>query len=332
MSVAESTKVERSTASPGSQLAFASLVGAGFLIVSLGLIFSALPTLWDQIFPKTQVNEFLSGSLLLIAVIGAVVACLLIGRKLDREYAVPGSRAGAVVTALAVFVIAWIGFTLGSKLETAELGASVGGGITIGLAGALLFGLLRLLMSQGFGAWLIGLEEMGWFHANAFKPSQGARVRRGTVIAILILGICGIISLINSNTLGSDRYEANDWFWKVPFTETDTSYFFLPLLHKIHVTLPLILGVLLFWFAYRVVNYPPFADFLIATEAEMNKVSWTSRKRLVQDTIVVLVTVFLFTIFLFFIDILWIKVLSFTRVLAVDMRAAQQKQQEKTQW
>ena len=33
-------------------------------------------------------------------------------------------------------------------------------------------------------------------------------------------------------------------------------------------------------------------DFLIATEAEMNKVSWTTRKRLVKDTIVVLVTVF----------------------------------------
>ena len=41
----------------------------------------------------------------------------------------------------------------------------------------------------------------------------------------------------------------------------------------------------------------------IATEAEINKVSWTTRKRLIQDTTVVLVTVFLFTLFLFVVDI-----------------------------
>ena len=47
------------------------------------------------------------------------------------------------------------------------------------------------------------------------------------------------------------------------------------------------------WLGWRLVNYPPFADFLIATEAEMNKVSWTTRKRLVQDTIIVLMTMLL---------------------------------------
>ena len=53
---------------------------------------------------------------------------------------------------------------------------------------------------------------------------------------------------------------------------------------------------MLLWRAWRgMVNFPAFADFLIATEAEMNKVSWTTRKRLVQDTIVVLTTVVLMT-------------------------------------
>ena len=28
------------------------------------------------------------------------------------------------------------------------------------------------------------------------------------------------------------------------------------------------------WLGYRIVNVPQFADFLIAVEAEMNKVSW----------------------------------------------------------
>ncbi len=88
------------------------------------------------------------------------------------------------------------------------------------------------------------------------------------------------------------------------------------------------------WVSWRIVNWPVFADFLIATEAEMNKVSWTSRKRLIQDTVVVLVTVALLTTFLFIVDILWIKVLSWDwiQVLRVDPGSELRKQSEKTQW
>ncbi|MBI3824283.1 MAG: preprotein translocase subunit SecE [Planctomycetes bacterium] len=77
-----------------------------------------------------------------------------------------------------------------------------------------------------------------------------------------------------------------------------------------------------------------FADFLVATEAEMNKVSWTNRRRLVQDTIVVLVTVVLFTSFLFVVDIIWIKVLSApgVRVLLIDPKKAQEEQRETAKW
>jgi preprotein translocase SecE subunit len=107
---------------------------------------------------------------------------------------------------------------------------------------------------------------------------------------------------------------------------------FVPLMYKLHLVLPIVFGLLTFWFSYRLVNVPAFADFLIATEAEMNKVSWTTRRRLLQDTIVVLVTVFLMTVFLFFVDILWIKVLSGVGVLQVDIKTQLQKQQEKSQW
>ncbi len=105
-------------------------------------------------------------------------------------------------------------------------------------------------------------------------------------------------------------------------------------MYKFAVVMPLLLGVALFWLAWRVVNWPTFADFLIATEAEMNKVSWTTRRRLVQDTVVVLVTVALLTTFLFVVDIVWIKVLSnpWFQVLHVDLKAEQQKQQEKSKW
>ncbi len=52
-------------------------------------------------------------------------------------------------------------------------------------------------------------------------------------------------------------------------------------------------------------QYPNFADFLIATEAEMNKVSWTTREDLTRATIVVLVTVFLLATYLFGVDLVW---------------------------
>ena len=53
------------------------------------------------------------------------------------------------------------------------------------------------------------------------------------------------------------------------------------------------------------VQYPPFVEFLIATEAEMNKVSWTSRADLYRATTVVLVTVTLMSVFLFGVDWIW---------------------------
>jgi preprotein translocase SecE subunit len=90
----------------------------------------------------------------------------------------------------------------------------------------------------------------------------------------------------------------------------------ITLLPDLWLTVPLILMAATLWFAWRAVNYPVFADFLIATEAEINKVSWTSRKALIRDTIVVLTTLFLLTVFLFVVDLFWNAVLS-SRYIAV---------------
>lgn len=110
----------------------------------------------------------------------------------------------------------------------------------------------------------------------------------------------------------------------VPFTQGAWQLIFL---RDVRFTLPIFLAAVSLWMAYRVVNYPAFADFLIATEAEMNKVSWTTRKRLVQDTIVVLTTVLLLTIFIFLVDVLWGWGLSKVGVLRVPERTAQERKQ-----
>jgi preprotein translocase subunit SecE len=59
------------------------------------------------------------------------------------------------------------------------------------------------------------------------------------------------------------------------------------------------------WLAFRAVNIPRFADFLIAVEAEMNKVSWPSRSEMFRSAIVVIVTIFGLAFVLFGYDLIW---------------------------
>jgi preprotein translocase subunit SecE len=59
------------------------------------------------------------------------------------------------------------------------------------------------------------------------------------------------------------------------------------------------------WFGFRLVNWPRFADFLIAVEAEMAKVSWPAKTELVRASLVVIFTIFFLAITLFLFDIIW---------------------------
>jgi preprotein translocase subunit SecE len=76
-----------------------------------------------------------------------------------------------------------------------------------------------------------------------------------------------------------------------------------------------IVGVLGAWLAFRVINYPVFADFLIEVESEMAKVTWPSWAELQRATVVVLGTMFIFSALLFGYDIAWQKFLELTGVL-----------------
>jgi len=53
------------------------------------------------------------------------------------------------------------------------------------------------------------------------------------------------------------------------------------------------------------VNMPRFADFLIAVEAEMNKVSWPSRGELIRSSLVVIFVLFFLMGVLFGFDLFW---------------------------
>jgi preprotein translocase SecE subunit len=305
-------------------LAVSSFVGALYVLFGVGMVFTGLPVLWNDVLEINKtLNVFLSDALLLIVLLVAAVGFVVVGKVLEGPHPPHGLRAGTFVAALALFLIGLLALGLGSWLETQDAWIQIG--ITVLVAGGLLYGLAWLFFKPGFLQWLGHIEDQGWFYATPFKPNQGLRVRRGTVIALLVLVGCGIYTMLLHNALGR-----GDWAIDLPWGDN----LYVPILLNVQYTVPLLLLIVLGWLSWRVVNWPVFADFLIATEAEMNKVSWTTRKRLFQDTIVVLVTVFLLTLFLFFVDLFWVKILAsrWVGVLPSDFEEQRQKLNEQTQW
>lgn len=59
------------------------------------------------------------------------------------------------------------------------------------------------------------------------------------------------------------------------------------------------------WSAFRLVNYQPFADFLIAVETEMTKVSWPSADEVVRSSAVVIFLIFALAAILAAYDLFW---------------------------
>jgi preprotein translocase SecE subunit len=464
-----------------------SLLGAAYVVVSLGIVLDGLPYLWQAATGLTGVG----GSILLGLIMLAVATGLaILGVRLFGHNRPAGARAG-VFFGLVGFVIAlllarwaslWVEYWV---YVNHWLGDSPTVGLAItGVVGLVLLGVLGYLFFRPEAEnFLVRVEGQGWFSATSYKGQQGQRVRRGTVLGILLIAGSGIWTMNNNGFLqrlpqslylnipftgavvtedmgdagplikkldpkdkdqlqivspgagfqagevktaqqyrealkkhidtdgqvldpatkarlekelddkdiseilnlpgSSDAAVAaigqaalltlpppglpvaelrlnqyalrnlNDQLRReyvrventglstelkrgevIPKTQFDeaASKFSNPddkpksavpfaatgpvtndrltLLPALQYTLPLLLIALALWGAWRVVNYPPFADFLIATEAELNKVSWTTRPRLIQDTIVVLVTTFLLAVFLFLMDQTWRVVLS----------------------
>src|SRR6185436_12240986 len=102
--------------------------------------------------------------------------------------------------------------------ESRELGIA-GPVLTLGVLAGLGFLVFKLFFRPAWAERLHRIEENGWLHATSYKGNQGLRVRRGTIIAVLTIGACGIYTLVTHRSLGSDRYESNDWIWTIPFTD-----------------------------------------------------------------------------------------------------------------
>jgi preprotein translocase subunit SecE len=128
-----------------------------------------------------------------------------------------------------------------------------------------------------FAQFLVNLTR-----ADLYKPMQGWYARIYTALGLGVIATAGAWQV----------YEAT-------MESTPVWRFLLP------ASFFLVLG----WLIFRLAHFPPFAEFLIATEAEMNKVSWTNKDDLVRATTVVLTTVVLMALYLFVVDWLWTFIL-----------------------
>lgn len=330
MAVAVKNSPETASSPMVDRLPVWSLLGVLYVLAGIGVIFYLYPALWwSEITRATGVlGPFVDFALFLLGMIGLGASFVLLGNRLLGSQPPHGLKAGIFVGLVGVVVVAlltrWTGLILEGAVARGWISVPIGAAITVLVGAALCVGMALWFVKPGFERVLIRFEDQGWFSTAAYKKSQGQRVRRGTILGILAMAGPGIYILHYALGRGGD----NHWFLRIPFTSPEVKLVILP---DVQFSLPIILAAAALWFAYRVVNYPVFADFLIATEAELNKVSWTTRKRLFQDTIVVLTTVILMTVFLFLVDALWSYALS-SRWIGVlkapDPNAAQVDEQE----
>ncbi|QDT15657.1 preprotein translocase subunit SecE [Alienimonas californiensis] len=115
--------------------------------------------------------------------------------------------------------------------------------------------------------------------AGLYKRNQGRIVRQATAAAV------GLVVFIGCYVLAQGRLAEYD--------------------EPIRYGVPAVLLAAGCWFAFRLVNYPRFADFLISVEAEMAKVSWPTWPEVLRASLVVIAIMFLLAGVLFFYDMVW---------------------------
>ncbi|MEQ8849048.1 preprotein translocase subunit SecE [Botrimarina sp.] len=119
------------------------------------------------------------------------------------------------------------------------------------------------------------LQEL--FQLRLFKPKQGRHARQATLIAIGAVLAAGAYSLRNS--LVAEGYGPS-----------------------VALGVPLAVLLVTGWAAFRLIQLPKFAEFLIAVEAEMNKVSWPTQSQLLKASGVVIFVIFGLAMLLYLYD------------------------------
>lgn len=150
------------------------------------------------------------------------------------------------------------------------------------------------------------LQERKLF--NFYRPEEGHRGRAVIGIATAVLLLYGCHSLWDWLPKG-----AEDFWGKKLFDLGDDAFAVNPA-----VALALGLAIAFLVGTFKLINYPRFVDFIIDTENELKKVSWASRRQVINESIVVLATVVIIGAYVFLVDMLIqaIKRLDWNSILA----------------
>lgn len=146
-------------------------------------------------------------------------------------------------------------------------------------------------------------------HVGVYKRSQGRITRQVTFAALAVTIVLGCLRLSTLLISSTTAERAATWFgarpFFLPFYWIAFACAWVAAVPGFYLWFPSLLLALTVWGSYRLVNIPAFADFLIAVEAEMNKVSWPTRTELIRASIVVLVMIIFLAITLTIYDYIW---------------------------
>lgn len=130
-----------------------------------------------------------------------------------------------------------------------------------------------------------------------YKPEQGIWTRRGTFIGAGVIVAWGAKFVFDQLTV----YEGDE-AWTVLIT------------HGIPILFAVVLGTIAWRLSF---SQRKAGDFMIATEGEMKKVNWSTKKEIVGSTVVVIVFTAFLAVLLFVVDLLFQFIFRSINVLKV---------------
>ena len=330
------TAVEPSSAptTPGQPLSLpiASLLGAVYVSASLAIIFYLLPVLWAEYVSRALKDNLLDWVCWLPALVAVTGGLLWFGSRIAGDGTPRGMHGGLFLMISAGVTIFFVARAFALNIDGVP-GQIISAAIALGLG----YLAVRFFTGKAGERWMVLLEEQGWFSTHQYKRSLGVKVRRITILGVLVVGGSGAWSLYTTGLVPDpltlalpfdvrdvpvtiSKIEFKDGV-EVPVKQVELPKNTILLMWGAKLAIPALILAVTLWIGFRAVNVPDFAEFLVATEAEMNKVSWSTRKRLAQDTVVVLITTLLMTLFLLSVDLFWGWLLSRQTVGVLPARA-----------
>lgn len=123
-----------------------------------------------------------------------------------------------------------------------------------------------------------------------YKPEQGKSIRWGTLCCAGALIVWGAVFVYDQLQV----YEGDEW-WRLLITT------FIP------IVFAAAMFAVVWWTAFVSRSS---SDFMIATEGEMKKVSWSSKREIIGSTKVVILFTLLMSVFLFAVDLVFQAIFS----------------------